>query len=140
MNIMCETSITTTESLEETGENPKQDIPALRIETLRNALRVVNKNFPGLWQTIEAILAAEATLRIAGIKDPASMFLTGDPSSEKGTALSATKDHPSTYWSDKFTPAAFVSQAANKSKEQLAEIDLLPRRARAQFWACWAPS
>ena len=32
-----------------------------------------------------------------------------------------------TYSTDKFTPASFVSSAANVAKEDLADVDLLPR-------------
>jgi hypothetical protein len=35
--------------------------------------------------------------------------------------------HPLVYVSDNFTPASFVSQAANRSSKNLAKVDLLPR-------------
>jgi hypothetical protein len=38
-----------------------------------------------------------------------------------------------TYATDKFTPAAFVSNAANVSKDKLAEVDLLPRIKNKAF-------
>lgn len=91
------------------------------------ARQVVEKNFPGLWPVVEACSAAIATLCIDDIKDPASIVLQGPASSSKGTALDFFRGHNSTYWSDKFTPASFVSQAANKSEEELRKIDLLPR-------------
>jgi len=91
------------------------------------AKKVVDTLFPGLWFYIDACLAAIATLLVEDIKDPASLILCGASSSEKGTALTAFKEHPLTYWSDKFTPAAFVSQAANKTETELKKIDLLPR-------------
>lgn len=89
--------------------------------------QIVEKNFPGLWVVVEACLSAIATLSFEDIKDPASLILQGPPSSSKGTVLDFFRDHNLIYWSDKFTPASFVSQAANKSEGELQRIDLLPR-------------
>jgi hypothetical protein len=93
-----------------------------------NKVRVeVEKYFPQNWTYIEACLAASATLYIHDIKDPASVILVGPASGGKGTTLDALKGHTIAYWSDHFTPASFVSQASNRTKEELKEIDLLPR-------------
>lgn len=97
-----------------------------KIDTSK-AREIVEGLFPSLWFCVEASLSAISTLLINDIKDPASLILVGSPSSDKGTALNAFKDHPLTYWSDKFTPASFVSQAANKTEEELKKVDLLPR-------------
>lgn len=92
-----------------------------------DTMAVVEEHFPGQWFYIEAVLAAIVTLYFTDIKDPASLFLDGPPSCGKGTVLNSFKGHDRSYWSDKFTPAAFVSQAANKSEDELRKIDMLPR-------------
>ena len=88
---------------------------------------VVEKNFPGLWSVIEGLLAVIATLFIKDVNNPGSLLLFGPPSSSKGTALDTIKGPPRTYQCDDFTPAAFVSEAANKTEDELRKIDLLPR-------------
>ena len=88
---------------------------------------MVDQYYPENWPYLEACLAASATLYIDDIKDPASLILVGPPSGGKGTTLDALKGHSSTYWSDNFTAASFVTQVGNVSKEKLESIDLLPR-------------
>lgn len=88
---------------------------------------IVESMFPGLWFYVEAELAALATLFIDDIKDPASIILEGPASCGKGTTLSAMKELDISYWTDDFTSAALVSQAANKTEKKLNEIDLLPK-------------
>jgi len=91
------------------------------------AREVVERNFPGLWFVVEAILSVIATLFIEDIINPASLFLIGAASSSKGTVLDMLRGLIRIYWSDEFTPSAFVSETANKTEDELKKIDLLPR-------------
>jgi hypothetical protein len=66
------------------------------------------------------------------VVNPPTCIFTGGPSTSKTTILDVVNDEDPkrggiTYRSDKFTPRAFVSHAANVSRRTLAQIDLLPR-------------
>lgn len=81
--------------------------------------------FPELWQYYEACLAASATWYIEDIKDPATLFLIGQPSTGKTTVLNAFDDYPRTLWADDFTPASFMSHYPQLSEKELQQIDLI---------------
>ncbi|MBI2937065.1 MAG: hypothetical protein HYY22_02530 [Thaumarchaeota archaeon] len=101
------------------------------LDTLREKLdvarRTVEEQFPRYWFAIDALLSAIATLRIADVRDPASLILEGPPSSGKSTCLRIVESSPLTYRSDKFTAKAFVTLQANMSEEELRKKDLLTR-------------
>ncbi|MBA5868017.1 MAG: hypothetical protein GDA67_15090 [Nitrospira sp. CR1.3] len=92
----------------------------------------VMTHFPTLWPAAEAGLSTAATLLLADNSNPVALIYVGPPSAGKTTVVSmfdgATSDgKPLCYRSDKFTTAAFVSQSAKVSREELANVDLLPR-------------
>ena len=68
-----------------------------------------------------------ATLFLEDNANPVALIYLGEASSSKTTVADMFTGHRLTYQSDSFTPAAFVSQAANVAKEKLASVDLLPR-------------
>jgi len=91
----------------------------------------VMTHFPTLWPAAEAGLSTAATLLLADNSNPVALIYVGPPSAGKTTVVSmfdgATSDgKPLCYRSDKFTTAAFVSQSAKVSREELANVDLLP--------------
>lgn len=88
---------------------------------------VVEELFPGLWPAVDAGLAVAATLLLEANANPVALVYVGGPSSSKTTVADMFTDHPRCYRSDSFTPAAFVSQAANRGTKELASVDLLPR-------------
>jgi hypothetical protein len=99
---------------------------------------VVEENFPGLWPAVDLGLATAATLLLADNVDPVAVIYVGGPSSSKTTVADMFADsaitvkdgdesHPLVYLSDNFTPAAFVSHAANVPRDKLDKVDLLPR-------------
>lgn len=75
---------------------------------------VVEELFPGLWPAVDAGLAVAATLLLEANANPVALVYVGGPSSSKTTVADMFTDHPRCYRSDSFTPAAFVSQAANR--------------------------
>jgi hypothetical protein len=96
----------------------------------------VASHLPELWPAVSVGLATCATLLLAENANPTALIYVGGPSTGKTTVASmfegATitvqgKPQPLCYRSDKFTPAAFVSQAANRTSEELKNVDLLPR-------------
>ena len=95
--------------------------------SIHDVQNAVDQNFPGLWFYVEGCLSVMATLNIQDIKAPASLILKGPPSSQKTTILRLIGNHPRTYWTNSFTPVSFVTCIANKTEDELRQIDLLPR-------------
>lgn len=94
--------------------------------------KTVTKHFPHLWPAVEAGLATCATLLLSDNVNPVALIYVGPPSAGKTTVVNmfdgaAVKGQPLCYRSDKFTPAAFVSQSAKATTQQLRHVDLLPR-------------
>jgi hypothetical protein len=105
--------------------------------TIQDLRAIVEGQFPGYWPAVTAGLATTATVLLKGA-NPTAMIYVGGPSCGKTTVANffsraevvvADGDitHELFYRSDGFTPAAFVSQAANVAKKDLDNVDLLPR-------------
>lgn len=91
-------------------------------------MAVVHEQFPDLTLPTEAIGSSIAQLWIQDIGNPFALVLIGPASSGKTiTANFFTSLKEVVESRDNFTPASFVSQAANVSKEKLAKVDLLPQ-------------
>lgn len=88
---------------------------------------VVEENFLSLWPAVDLGLATCATLLLADNVDPVAVIYVGGPSSSKTTVADLFVGHALCYLSDNFTPAAFVSHAANVPRDKLDKVDLLPR-------------
>src|SRR5262245_8541116 len=89
---------------------------------------IVERQFPELWPPVEATLATILAMVPEDVVNPPTCILVGPPSSAKTTVLDIVGEIDDiTYRSDRFTPKAFVTHAANVKKEQLDKIDLLPR-------------
>lgn len=88
--------------------------------------KTINENFPELWPYAEACASTVGILLIKDVQ-PLALVLQGVPGSGKTTTLDFFKKFPRSHSTDKFTPRAFVSHVAQRTEEELAEIDLLPR-------------
>ena len=90
--------------------------------------QVIHDNFPDLLPAAKTALSAITQLLVTDVVNPFALVLVDVPSSGKTIAINFFARIPQlTYASDKFTPASFVSNAANVKKEKLAQVDLLPR-------------
>lgn len=107
-----------------TTESDGPDLPALDIREVRT---VIEQHFPDLWPAVEAGLAACATLLLADNANPTALIYVGAAGSGKTTVASFFDGHKISYRSDNFTPASFVSHAANQKSQDLAKVDLLPK-------------
>jgi hypothetical protein len=88
----------------------------------------INRNFPDLRFAAEVALSTLSQFLIADITNPFALVLVDVPSSGKTIAINFFDGISElTYATDKFTPASFVSNAANIKKAKLHEVDLLPR-------------
>ena len=89
---------------------------------------ILNDNFPDLTFAAEAGLSVIGQLLIEDIKNPFALVYVDVPSSGKTVTLnffSTIKEL--VFTADDFTPASFVSHAANRKKEDLEKIDMLPQ-------------
>jgi hypothetical protein len=111
-------------------ENPRiysvpSDTPKITIDEWR---AIVSQNFPGLEFGAELCLSVFIQLLLLDIKTPFGLVLMDAPSSGKTQILNFFCDiNGISYPTDKFTPAAFVSNAANVKRDALEDIDMLPR-------------
>jgi len=89
---------------------------------------IIKVNFPELLFAAEVGLAIIAQLLINDVTNPFALVLVDVPSSGKTITINFFSEIEGlTYATDKFTPASFVSSAANVAKDKLKDIDLLPR-------------
>jgi hypothetical protein len=107
--------------------------------TAADAVRsVVEQHFPKLWAAVDLGLSTAATLLLKDNANPTAVILVGSASAGKTTVASmfaganvrrapGKPPEPLCYRSDKFSAAAFVSQAANRTATQLDDVDLLPK-------------
>lgn len=93
-------------------------------QTLFNA---VNENIPNLWPLIDFVLSIKSILNIKDCSLPFAGIILGPPSSLKTTVIELFRGWPQTYYTDNFSPKSFVSHSTAVSREQLAEIDMLPK-------------
>jgi len=96
-------------------------------DSTRSLQAIVEEDFPGLWPAVEVGLSVGASLLLKDNANPVAVIYMGGPGTSKTTVASMFADHPQCYRSDNFTPAAFVTQAANQTRASLTDIDLLPR-------------
>lgn len=102
-------------------------------ETMIQVVReTIGKHFPKLWPAVDLGLSTCATLLLEDNANPMAVIYVGPPSGSKTTvadmfAGATVGSDLLCYRSDNFTPAAFVSHAANVRRERLPQVDLLPR-------------
>jgi hypothetical protein len=89
---------------------------------------VIGKNFPSLATGAEIGLSVEAQLLLNDVVNPFALVYVDVPASGKTITLNFfTHPEELAYTTDYFTAAAFVSHATNVKREELSNIDLLPR-------------
>ncbi len=96
-------------------------------EVIARAEQTVKAHFPKLWPAVDVGLSVCASLLLADNVNPVAVVYVGPAAAGKTTVVNMFADHSLTCVSDSFTPASFVSHAANVAREQLEKIDLLPR-------------
>lgn len=90
--------------------------------------KTVFEQFPELLRPAEIALSVVCQLRINDIKNPFALVLVDVPSSGKTITLNMFSTLTDlVYTTDNFTPASFVTHAANVPKKKLTEVDLLPK-------------
>jgi len=108
--------------------------PPLREISFEEWRETIRSNFPDLLTAAEIGISIITQLLIKDITNPFALVLVDVPAAGKTIAINFFSEIEGlTYATDKFTPAAFVSNAANVKKEKLKEIDLLPRLQYKMF-------
>jgi hypothetical protein len=88
---------------------------------------VVRKNLPSLWHSFEFGLSIMNILNIKDCTLPFAGIVLGKPSSLKTVGIELFRKSRHTFYTDKFSSKSFVSHSTGVPKEQLVEIDLLPK-------------
>lgn len=104
----------------------KDYVPGIE-EKLFRAKQTIEGQFPGLWKPTEAGSSVVAQLKIRDIANCSFLTFIGAPATRKSTMLSWFNGLDISYYTDEFSPTAFVSHYAGVKEEKLKEIDLLPR-------------
>lgn len=100
---------------------------------IKRVEEVVDSYYPGLLSTVKCCLAVFAAMSLGERTKPLCVIFETPSGYGKTAALQMTFPvaglglEQFVYRSDKFTPKAFVSHAANVRKEKLGKQDLLPR-------------
>jgi len=118
-----------------TIKNLKTENPNLSFEVWSNTLKdkrqiledKVNEYFPETTLELDFILSIKTILNIEDITLPFMGIVFAVPSSMKTKIIELLRKWIYSYLIDKFTAKSFVSHSATVAKEQLSEIDLLPR-------------
>lgn len=89
--------------------------------------KIIQDNFPKLILSTEVGISLFGQLLINDISNPCALVFIDVPSAGKTITLNFFAGFEKSLALDHFTPASFVSQAANVKLEKLKDIDLLPK-------------
>jgi hypothetical protein len=106
-------------SLEEWQQTRKQKYDKL--------YKTVYENIPSIWLPLKFTLSVKCILNIADITLPFAGIILGAPSTHKTVSLTMLNIWPQTFYTDSFTSRSLVSHSTAVPKEELGEIDMLPR-------------
>jgi hypothetical protein len=117
------------------NENPDSERPKIEYDKWQSILfekymeieRTCDKNFPGIWHSLEFELSILRILNLKGCSLPFAAIILGMPSSLKTLGIELLRDCKNVYYTNNFSAKAFVSHTTSVPKDQLPEIDLLPR-------------
>jgi hypothetical protein len=88
---------------------------------------VISANFPAYARPSEICASVVVQLLLNDVANPFALALVDVPSSGKTITLNFFDVPELAYTTDNFTPASFVSHASNVKREELANVDMLPR-------------
>jgi hypothetical protein len=109
------------------GEISMEGWQKIRQDKFNKLHDIVKENIPSLWLPLEFVLSIKSILNIADISLPFAGIILGAPSTHKTVSLTILNTWPQTFYTDSFTSRSLVSHSTAVSKEELAEIDMLPR-------------
>ena len=109
------------------GDVPPETWRITLNEKYDNLMKVVRENLPQLRLQIELQLSVKSILNIKDCTLPQVIIVLGAPSSLKTQGIELFRKWPYTYYTDNFSARSFVSHNTSVTREQLREIDLLPK-------------
>lgn len=95
-----------------------------KYENLRN---IVKDNLPNLWDSLEFELSIHKIMNIKDCTLPFAGIVLGRPSSLKTVGIGMFRKWKQSFYTDNFSAKAFVSHSTAVKREQLEQIDLLPK-------------
>jgi len=112
--------------------NSNTDESSEPVITLKDVMTVVEGHYSGLLQAIKTGIGVIASLSLQRRDNCLALIYEGCSGVGKSTVVSVLMpDRPTTnkfmYRLDDFTPASFVSHAANRKRTDLVAVDLLPK-------------
>lgn len=96
-------------------------------EKYSNLQKEILNLIPELWEPVEFALSIKAILKIHRITLPFAGIILGPPSSLKTATIELFRDTKDAYYTDNFSPKAWVTHNTAIPKDKLHEIDLLPK-------------
>lgn len=114
------------------GNDESQDEDQTRwseklLEMYESLHTTVLNSLPSLWNAFEFALSVKAILNIDGCTLPFAGIILGPPSSLKTVIIQLLKGRPNTFHTHSFSPKSFVSHSTAVKREELKNIDLLPK-------------
>jgi hypothetical protein len=97
------------------------------LERYKILQKVVQENLPNLWPALEFSLSIKTILNIKDCTLPFAGILLGSPSSLKTVSIELFRKWPQTHYTDNFSAKSFVSHSTAVTREELVEIDMLPK-------------
>jgi hypothetical protein len=99
--------------------------------TLRQKYRAlqnkVNELFPEIWKPLEFTLSVKSILNIKDCTLPFIGIILGPPGAVKTLTIKLLRGYRLVFYTDNFSAKSFVSHNTSVKKEELQEIDLLPK-------------
>jgi hypothetical protein len=97
------------------------------VSKYQNLKNECNDNLPGLWDSLEFELAIQKILNIADCTLPFAGIVLGRPSSLKTVGIELFRKWYSVFYTDSFSAKSMVSHSTAVKKEELVNIDMLPK-------------
>jgi hypothetical protein len=88
---------------------------------------IVEQKLPNLWPSLEFELSIQKILNVKDCTIPFAGIVLGNPSSLKTVGIELFRKWHHVYYTDNFSAKAFVSHSTAIAKENLVEIDMLPK-------------
>lgn len=112
------------------SEQTQADSRSAALQKVENA--IIEVYGPEMWTAVKAGLGVVCSLALKDRSHPLALIYEGPSGTGKSSCVNMFEpDRESTkkvlYRLDHFTPKAFVTQVANVPKEEIGEIDLLPK-------------
>jgi hypothetical protein len=115
------------------GEIPPDTWRLQLVEKYDNLMKTMDGNLPQLRLQMELELSVKSILNIKNCTLPLALIVLGAPSSLKTQGIELFRKWPCTYYTDNFSAKSFVSHNTSVTREQLKEIDLLPKIVNKMF-------